>query len=122
MGSCFGTLFDVTLGTCRGRRGRQRQRLAERGAAARLGMGAAVMTTVYFKLLGSAGQAHAVVVSLIVAGAVMRSASGSSGCCRAPQPSHEGAPDAGAEPDAYADAERLVPHEGELAVAHPERP
>jgi hypothetical protein len=70
MGTCFGTLFDVTLGGISadeaGSASGSLSAVQQLASAA----GAAVMTTVYFKLLASSGQAHAVVVSLAVVEAV----------------------------------------------------
>jgi EmrB/QacA subfamily drug resistance transporter len=70
MGTCIGTLFDVTLGGISadeaGSASGSLSAVQQLASAA----GAAVMTTVYFKLLASSGQTHAVVVSLIVVEAV----------------------------------------------------
>ena len=122
MGSCFGTLFDVTLGNVAPDEAGSASGSLSAVQQLASAIGAAVMTTVYFNVLATAGQAHAVVVSLIVTGAVMLLCCGLVWQLPRAAVDHEGAPDAGAQRDADADVERLVPHEGELAVAHPERP
>jgi EmrB/QacA subfamily drug resistance transporter len=70
MGTCFGTLFDVALGDVRpdeaGSASGSLSAVQQLAAA----IGAAAMTTVYFKTLAASGQAHAVTVSLVVVIAV----------------------------------------------------
>jgi MFS family permease len=70
MGTCFGTLFDVTLGDVRpdeaGSASGSLSAVQQLAGA----IGAAAMTTVYFQTLAGSGEAHAMVVSLIVVGAV----------------------------------------------------
>jgi MFS family permease len=70
VGTCFGTLFDVTLGDVRADEAGSAsgslsavQQLAD-------AIGAAAVTTVYFQTLTASGQAHAMTVSVIVVGAV----------------------------------------------------
>ena len=70
MGTCFGTLFDVTLGDVRpdeaGSASGSLSAVQQLAGA----IGAAAMTTVYFQTLAGSGQAHAMVVSLSVVGSV----------------------------------------------------
>jgi hypothetical protein len=75
MGTCFGTIYDVTMGdTDPDEAGSGSGSLAAVQQLANA-IGAAAVTTVYFKTLG-AGQAHAVTTSLaVVAGVTLLS------CC-----------------------------------------
>jgi EmrB/QacA subfamily drug resistance transporter len=70
MGTCFGTLFDVTLGGISADEAGSASGSLSAVQQLSTAVGAAVMTTIYFRLLASAGQTHAVVVSLIVVEAV----------------------------------------------------
>ena len=70
MGTCFGTLFDVALGNIAADEAGSASGSLSAVQQLASAIGAAAMTTVYFNVLTTAGQAHAVVVSLIVAGAV----------------------------------------------------
>ena len=66
MGTCFGTLFDITVGgVSAGEAGSASGSLSAVQQLA-TAIGSAVMTTLYFNLLPYLGQAHAVVVGLAV--------------------------------------------------------
>ena len=70
MGTCFGTLFDVTLGDIRpdeaGSASGSLSAVQQLAGA----VGAAAMTTVYLRTLAASGQAQAMTVSLVVVAAV----------------------------------------------------
>jgi len=70
MGACFGTLFDVALGDIRpdeaGSASGSLNAVQQLAGA----IGAAAITTVYFRSVARSGQAHAMAVSLIVVAAV----------------------------------------------------
>lgn len=75
MGSCFGTIFDVALGDTD-----PREASSASGALSAIqqlagGMGSALVTTVYFSLLGVHGPSRAMVTTLAIAGAALLS------CC-----------------------------------------
>lgn len=70
VGSCFGTLFDVTLGDVRGDEAGSAGGSLSAVQQLATAPGAAAMTTVYFRTLETSGQAHALTVSLGVVGAV----------------------------------------------------
>jgi high-affinity Fe2+/Pb2+ permease len=70
MGACFGTLFGVALGDIRpdeaGSASGSLNAVQQLAGA----IGAAAITTVYFRSVARSGQAHAMAVSLIVVAAV----------------------------------------------------
>lgn len=70
VGTCFGTLFDVTLGDVRADEAGSASGSLSAVQQLAAALGAAAITTVYFQTLADSGQAHAVTVSLIVVGAV----------------------------------------------------
>jgi EmrB/QacA subfamily drug resistance transporter len=70
VGTCFGTLFDVTLGDVRADEAGSASGSLSAVQQLAAAIGAAAITTVYFKTLAASGQAHAMTVSLIVVGAV----------------------------------------------------
>ena len=70
MGTCFGTLFDVTLGDVAADEAGSASGALSAVQQLASAIGAAVMTTVYFNVLGHSGQARAVEVSLVVVGVV----------------------------------------------------
>ena len=65
-GTCFGTLFDVALGDIRpseaGSASGSLSAIQQLASA----IGAAAITTVYFRTLAASGQAHAMTISLVV--------------------------------------------------------
>jgi MFS family permease len=70
VGTCFGTLFDVTLGDVRADEAGSASGSLSAVQQLAAAIGAAAITTVYFQTLAASGQAHAMTVSLIVVGAV----------------------------------------------------
>ena len=70
VGTCFGTLFDVTLGDVRADEAGSASGSLSAVQQLAGAIGAAAVTTVYFRTLAASGQAHAMTVSLIVVGAV----------------------------------------------------
>ena len=66
MGTCFGTLFDVALGDIRADEAGSASGSLSAVQQLAAAIGSAAMTTVYFKSLATSGQAHAMIVSLIV--------------------------------------------------------
>jgi len=66
MGTCFGTLFDITVGGISADEAGSASGSLSAVQQLATAIGAAVMTTLYFKLLPSHGQAHAVTVGLAV--------------------------------------------------------
>ena len=66
MGTCFGTLFDITVGGISADEAGSASGSLSAVQQLATAMGSAVMTTLYFKLLPGFGQAHAVVVGLAV--------------------------------------------------------
>ena len=71
VGTCFGTLFDVTLGDVRADEAGSASGSLSAVQQLAAAIGSAAMTTVYFRSLARSGQAHATTVSLIVVGAVV---------------------------------------------------
>jgi EmrB/QacA subfamily drug resistance transporter len=70
MGTCFGTLFDVTLGDIRPDEAGSASGALSAVQQLAGAIGAAAMTTVYFRTLAASGQARAMTVSLVVVAAV----------------------------------------------------
>ena len=66
MGTCFGTLFDITVGGVAADEAGSASGSLSAVQQLATAVGSAVMTTIYFQLLPSFGQAHAVVVGLAV--------------------------------------------------------
>ncbi len=66
MGTCFGTLFDVALGDIRPSEAGSASGSLSAVQQLASAIGAAAITTVYFKTLAASGQAHAMTVSLVV--------------------------------------------------------
>jgi EmrB/QacA subfamily drug resistance transporter len=70
VGTCFGTLFDVTLGDVRADEAGSASGSLSAVQQLAAAIGSAAMTTVYFRSLARSGQAHAMTVSLVVVGSV----------------------------------------------------
>ncbi|MEZ5125065.1 MAG: MFS transporter [Thermoleophilia bacterium] len=70
MGTCFGTLFDITVGGVAADEAGSASGSLSAVQQLATAIGSAVMTTVYFKMLPAHGQAHAVVVGLAVVAVV----------------------------------------------------
>jgi EmrB/QacA subfamily drug resistance transporter len=66
VGTCFGTLFDVTLGDVRADEAGSASGSLSAVQQLATAIGAAAITTVYFQTLAASGQAHAMTVSLVV--------------------------------------------------------
>ena len=66
MGTCFGTLFDVALGDIRPSEAGSASGSLSAVQQLASAIGAAAITTVYFKTLAASGQAHAMTLSLVV--------------------------------------------------------
>ncbi len=70
MGTCLGTLFDIALGDVRADEAGSASGALSAVQQLAGAIGAAAVTTVYFRSVARSGQAHAMAVSLIVVGAV----------------------------------------------------
>ena len=70
MGACFGTLFDVALGDVRPDEAGSASGSLSAVQQLAASIGAAAMTTMYFKTVAASGPAHAMAISLVVVGAV----------------------------------------------------
>lgn len=66
MSTCFGTLFDVALGDIRPDEAGSASGSLSAVQQLASAIGAAAITTVYFKTLAASGQAHAMTLSLVV--------------------------------------------------------
>ena len=70
MGTCFGTLFDVALGDVRPDEAGSASGSLSAVQQLAASIGAAAMTTIYFKAVAASSPAHAMTISLVVVGAV----------------------------------------------------